>query len=78
MALKPPEGMVDYLRATALCDSDSQAIRAKAKELTEDTDSSKKVAQNIFYFVRDGIRFGFDRREALLLENESQLSTGMG
>ena len=63
MAWSSPEGMEEYLKPTDLCDSGSQAIKAKAKELTEDVDSAKKAAQRIFGFVRDGILFGFDRRD---------------
>ena len=63
MAWSAHEGMEEYLRATDLCDSGSQAIKAKAKELTEDVDSAKRAAQRIFGFVRDGILFGFDRRD---------------
>lgn len=63
MAWSAPEGMEEYLKPTDLCDSGSQAIKAKAKELTEDVDSARKAAQRIFGFVRDGILFGFDRRD---------------
>lgn len=48
----------DYLKPTEYCDSDHQKIIAKAKELTQNIESSKDKALSIFHYVRDEIKFG--------------------
>ena len=63
MKWQTSEGMRDYLAATDLCDSDSQAIKNEAEALTEKAESPREAAERIFYFVRDEILFGLDRRD---------------
>lgn len=46
-----------YLKPTNLCDFDHPSIVSKAKELTQNTTLQKEMALNIFYFVRDEIRY---------------------
>ena len=46
-----------YLESTTLCDSTHPAIISKAQELTKNAASPQKKAMNIFYFVRDEIKF---------------------
>jgi transglutaminase-like putative cysteine protease len=63
MKSQASEGIQDYLAATDFCDSDSQAIKSKAKMLTDNAESPREAAERIFYFVRDEILFGLDRRD---------------
>jgi hypothetical protein len=42
-----------------LSDYDHPLVQAKAEELTADSLTRTDCLENIFYFVRDGIRFGF-------------------
>ncbi len=60
MAWQPPEGMEEYLRPTEQCDSDSEEIRKKAAELIKDAKTPKEAAVNIFYCVRDEIKYALD------------------
>jgi hypothetical protein len=60
MAWQLPEGMDEYLKPTEFCESDNKEIKKKARELVKDVATQNEAALNIFHFVRDGIRFGFD------------------
>jgi hypothetical protein len=60
MAWQPPEGMDEFLRATELCDSNSEDINNKALELISDSETPKDTAINIFYFIRDEIPYLLD------------------
>lgn len=48
-----------YLMPTKLIESSHPAIIAKARELSQGTSSAEEQARNIFYFVRDKIRYEF-------------------
>jgi transglutaminase-like putative cysteine protease len=56
----------NYLVATPMCDSDDPWLQRTAKEIIGDTNIPEEKALRIFYFVRDGIRFGlaFSRTKA--------------
>ena len=60
MVWQPPEGMDEFLRATGLCDSNSEDIKQKAHELVKDVKTPKEAAAKIFYFVRDEIPYLLD------------------
>jgi len=72
---QPPEGMVEYLQATELGDSDNSEVNNKALELTKDAPTPKEAAMNIFAFVRDQVLFGFNRFDAKASET---LKGGVG
>jgi hypothetical protein len=42
-----------------LADDDHPAIQAQARELMDDRHERRDMLENLFYFVRDDIRFGF-------------------
>lgn len=46
-----------YLEPDVLCDSGSPTIKAKSEELTRNAKDQAEAAVNIFYFVRDSIKF---------------------
>jgi transglutaminase-like putative cysteine protease len=46
-----------YLKATATFDSDSEAIKKKAQQLTEGKNDDIEKAKALFYFVRDEIPY---------------------
>ena len=46
-----------YLKPTFAIDSDSKAIKEKATMLTEKYNSQKEKAKELFYFVRDKIKY---------------------
>jgi transglutaminase-like putative cysteine protease len=47
----------DYLKPTATIDSDSELVRQKAQALTESVDGQAVKARNLFYWVRDEIKY---------------------
>ena len=47
----------DYLKPTATIDCDNQLIREKARNLTEGTNDIAAKAKNLFYWVRDEIKY---------------------
>jgi transglutaminase-like putative cysteine protease len=49
--------MEDYLKPTATIDCDNQLIREKAWSLTEGTNDIAAKAKNLFYWVRDEIKY---------------------
>ncbi len=50
---------VIYLRATDTIDCDNTDIRDKTTELTRRCRSDREKAEELFYFVRDGIHYNF-------------------
>jgi len=46
-----------YLKPTFVIDSNSEVIREKVTSLTERCSSQKEKAKELFYFVRDGIKY---------------------
>jgi len=46
-----------YLKPTFVIDSNSEVIREKVTSLTERCSSQKDKAKELFYFVRDGIKY---------------------
>jgi transglutaminase-like putative cysteine protease len=46
-----------YLKATAIFDSDSEAIKQKAQQLTRGKNDDIEKAKALFYFVRDDIPY---------------------
>ncbi len=46
-----------YLKPTFVIDSDSEVIKEKATLLTEKYDSQKEKAKELFYFVRDEVKY---------------------
>lgn len=53
--------MEDHLQSTSYCDHHHPQIQATATELKADLDDPVAIAVSTFYFVKDRIRFGFDR-----------------
>jgi len=51
--------MERYLRHTPVFDSDSEPIKRKAEELTRGKEEVADKAKNLFYFVRDEIKYNF-------------------
>lgn len=49
--------MDKYLKATAIFDSDSEAIKQKAQQLTQGKSNDIERAKALFYFVRDEISY---------------------
>ncbi|RZN64488.1 MAG: transglutaminase domain-containing protein [Candidatus Methanoliparum thermophilum] len=49
--------MKEYLRSTYFMDCDSLLIKDKAKELVRSTDHELDKAREVFYFVRDEIKY---------------------
>ena len=49
--------MERYLKPTAMIDCDAEAIREKAGEVTKPHEGTVEKAANLFYFVRDGIKY---------------------
>jgi len=49
--------MEDYLEPTATIDCDSQLVRERAWSLTKDADDTPGKAKNLFYWVRDEIKY---------------------
>ncbi|TFF84174.1 MAG: transglutaminase domain-containing protein [Promethearchaeota archaeon] len=60
MSLKPTEELNTFLIATKYCDFTHHLVIKKAKKLTKDDENPKDKALNIFYFVRDQIKFMID------------------
>jgi hypothetical protein len=75
MASITPEGMDEYLRATELCDSNHDEIKAQAQKLVENAESPKEAVLNIFHYVRDQIMFGMDHCDVKASET---MNKGMG
>jgi len=48
-----------YLRATAVIDCDHPSIQAKSKDLIRGKENAIEKSKNLFYFVRDEIRYNF-------------------
>jgi transglutaminase-like putative cysteine protease len=46
-----------YLRPTAIIDSDSTSIKEKARQLVGDSNETAGKAKDLFYFVRDEIKY---------------------
>lgn len=53
--------MDEYLQATRLVDLDAGAVRETAARLVQGTATSREAAVKIYYFVRDEIKFGYNR-----------------
>lgn len=53
------KGLEDFLRPSALCDSDSPRVKLTAEEITKNAKTPKDAAIEIFYFVRDKIPLAF-------------------
>lgn len=51
--------MKEFIIPTKFIESNHPAIVAKAEELTEDAVQAEDKARNIFYFIRDHIRYSF-------------------
>jgi len=49
--------MGEYLRPTYFIDCDSPSIQQKTKDLTKGQEGNVKKAKNLFYFVRDEIKY---------------------
>jgi len=58
MKFIPPADLSDYVKATRYCDSDSDEVKNKAREITGHSDSPEKAALSIFSYVRDSFKFG--------------------
>jgi len=67
--------MDEFLKPTELCDSDSEEIKRKAKELVKGAATPKEAALKIFYFVRDEIAYGLDFVD---VKASRTLKTGLG
>jgi transglutaminase-like putative cysteine protease len=50
-------GAEDYLKPTATIDSDDELVREKAQALTEGISDAPTQAKNLFYWVRDEIKY---------------------
>lgn len=49
--------MEEYLKPTSIVDSDSPAIRNKAREITKGQKGAIEKTRSLFYFVRDNIKY---------------------
>jgi len=49
-----------YLKVTNLVDLDSDVVRETSTRLVQETTSPVEAAVNIYYFVRDEIKFGYN------------------
>jgi transglutaminase-like putative cysteine protease len=47
----------EYLKPTPVFDADSESIREKAREITQDYENDIEKAKALFYFVRDKIEY---------------------
>lgn len=56
-------GMSEYLQASRLTDLDSVAVRETAARLVQGTTTPRAAAVEIYNFVRDEIKFGYNRRD---------------
>jgi hypothetical protein len=54
---KEANSMADYLKPTATIDCDNELIRQTAWTLTKGTNDTSTKAQNLFYWVRDEIKY---------------------
>lgn len=73
MKFIPPADLGEYVKATKYCDSDSDEVKIKAREITRNSDSPEKAALSIFSFVRDTFKFGLtpvDQRASETLRGE--------
>ncbi len=52
-----PDNLDPYLKPTCVIDSDSSALREKAALLTEKCSFQKERAKELFYFVRDEVKY---------------------
>lgn len=72
--------MERYLRPTPIIDSDNQAIQEKARGLTETCENIPGKARNLFYFVRDDIKYNIyvlsDRPEYYVASQILELKQG--
>lgn len=67
--------MQEHLRPTYYCDHHHSRIQTAAAELTSGNEDPMAIAMRTFYYVRDGIRYGFDRYRRRASET---LSRGYG
>ena len=58
-----PAGMDEYLQATHLVDLGAGAVRETAARLVQGTATPREAAVKIYCFVRDEIKFGYNRRD---------------
>ena len=58
-----PTGMDEYLQATRLVDLDALTVRETAARLVQSAATPREAAVKIYRFVRDEIKFGYNRRD---------------
>jgi hypothetical protein len=64
-------------RTAILADSDHPLVSGTALQLTENVDTPSDQLEKLFFFVRDGIRFGFQPHGDLMRASET-IRLGMG
>lgn len=57
---QPPEGIVENLKPTELCNSDDPLIMRKTREVINGAETPKEAALKIFHYVRDKVLFALD------------------
>ena len=60
-----PAKMDEYLQATRLVDLDAPTVQKTAARLVQGVSTPREAAVEIYYFVRDEIKFGYNRRDAI-------------
>ncbi len=60
-----PAKMDEYLQATRLVDLDAPTVQETAARLVQGVSTPHEAAVEIYYFVRDEIKFGYNRRDAI-------------
>ena len=63
IAWHAPTGMDEYLQATRLVNSDASTVREAAAHLAREASTPREAAARIYYYCRDEIRFGYNRRD---------------
>lgn len=59
-----PVGMDEYLQATRLVDLEAPAVREAADNLVQGAATPREAAVKIYHFVRDEIKFGYNRLDS--------------
>lgn len=70
-----PDGLDEYLKPTAMVDSESPVVLERARELATGAHTPGEAIRSIFYFLRDEIRYG---RKNLYFRASQVLEEGMG
>jgi hypothetical protein len=60
-----PAKMDEYLQATRLVDLDAPTVQETAARLVQGVSTPREAAVEIYCFVRDEVKFGYNRRDAI-------------